>query len=41
MDKGGLPDMFTRSQRAAGLRTEDLHIGQTTSRHGITVTYVP
>ena len=33
----GLPDMYTRSPRAAGPRAEGVHIRQTTNAHGITV----
>ena len=37
MDTSGLPDMYSRSLRAAGLRVEGVHIRETTSGHGITV----
>ena len=39
MDTSGLPDMYTRSPRAAGPRAEVVHIRQTTSGHGITDMY--
>ena len=39
MDTSGLPDMYTRSPRAAGPRAEGVHIRQTTSGHGITDMY--
>ena len=37
MGMSGLPDMYTRSPRAAGPRAEGVHIRQTTNAHGITV----
>ena len=37
MGMRGLPDMYTRSPRAAGPRAEGVHIRQTTNAHGITV----
>ena len=36
----GLPDMYTRSPRAADPKDEDVYIRQTTSAHGITTSYV-
>ena len=36
MDKSGLPDIYAQSTRAAGMRTEDVYIRQSTSAHGIT-----
>ena len=36
----GLPDMYTRSPRAADPRDEDAYIRQTTSAHGITTTWL-
>ena len=34
-----LPDMYTRSPRAAGPRDEDVHIRQNTSAHVATIMY--
>ena len=36
MGKSGLPDMYTRTPRAAGPRAEGVYIRQITSAHGIT-----
>ena len=36
MGTSGLPDIYTRSPRAAGPRAEGVYIRQTTSAHGIT-----
>ena len=35
MGSSGLPDIYTRSLRAAGPRGEGVHIRQTTRAHGI------
>ena len=40
MSTRGLPDMYIRSPRAAGLRAKGVHIRQITRVHGITITYV-
>ena len=37
MGMSGLPDMYTRSMRAAGPRAEGVHIRQTTNTHGIII----
>ena len=37
MGMSGLPDIYTRSPRAAGPRAEGEYISRTTSTHGITV----
>ena len=37
MGTSGLPDIYTRSLRAAGPRAEGVYIRQTTSAHGITI----
>ena len=39
MGTRGLPDIYTRSPRAAGPRAEGVYIRQTTSAHGITIMY--
>ena len=39
MGTSGLPDIYTRSPRAAGLRAEGVYIRQITSAHGITNIY--
>ena len=39
MGTSGMPDVFTQSLRATGLRTEGVYIRQTTSAHGITNIY--
>ena len=36
MGTSGLPDIYTRSPRAAGPRAEGVYIRRTTSAHGIT-----
>ena len=36
MGMSGLPDIYTRSLRAAGLRAEGVYIRRTMSAHGIT-----
>ena len=36
MDTSGLPDIYTRSPRAAGPRAEGVYIRQIPSAHGIT-----
>ena len=36
MNMSGLPDIYTRSPRAIGPRTEGVYIRRTTSAHGIT-----
>ena len=37
----GLPDMYTRSPRAAGLRAKGVHIRQTRSGHSIRICCMP
>ena len=37
MGTSGLPDIYTRSLRAAGPRAEGVYIRQTTCAHGITI----
>ena len=37
MGTSGLPDIYTRSPRAAGPRAEGVYIRQTTSAYGITI----
>ena len=37
MGTSGLPDIYTRSPRAAGPRAEGVYIRRTTSAHGITI----
>ena len=39
MGTNGLPDIYTRSPRAAGPRAEGVYIRQITSAHGITNIY--
>ena len=36
MGMSGLPDIYARSPRVAGLRAEGVYIRRTTSAHGIT-----
>ena len=36
MGTSGLPDLYTQSPRATGLRAEGVYIRRTTSTHGIT-----
>ena len=38
MGTSGLPDIYTRSPRAAGPRAEGVYIRRTMSAHGITIT---